>query len=128
MKASPAEQQELLDFLRTARIEGVVFLSGDRHHTELLKRQEPGLYPLYEFTSSPLTSNGRRIPEEENNPRRVPGTWVTATRNFGIVEVTGPPKERVLTLRTLDGTGKELWKREIRRAELGFGEEPSPLH
>lgn len=115
----PAEQQELYGFLREARIEGVVFLSGDRHHTELLKRQELGMYPLYEFTSSPLTSGGSRIEKEAENPARVPGTWVTGgVRNFGLLEVSGKPKERVLTLRTLDAGGKELWKREIREEEL----------
>ena len=117
----PAEQKELLDFLREARIEGVVFLSGDRHHTELLKRQEPGMYPLYEFTSSPLTSGGSRIEKEANNPARVPGTWVTGgVRNFGLIEVSGKPDARVLTLRTLDADGKELWKHEIREGELKF--------
>lgn len=117
----PAEQKELYDFIRTARIEGVVFISGDRHHAELLKRQDPGMYPLYEFTSSPLTSGGSRIEKEANNPARVPGTWVTGgTRNFGLLEVSGKEKERVLTLRTLDADGKELWKREIREGELRF--------
>ncbi|HEX7180235.1 MAG TPA: alkaline phosphatase D family protein [Thermoanaerobaculia bacterium] len=116
----PTEQQELLDFLRQTRIEGVVFLSGDRHHTELLKRQEPGIYPLYEFTSSPLTSGGSRLEKEAENPARVPGTWVTGIRNFGLIEVSGKPDDRVLTLRTLDFNGKELWKREIRAAELRF--------
>ncbi len=117
----PAEQQELYDFIREARIEGVVFLSGDRHHTELLRRQEPGMYPLYEFTSSPLTSGGSRLEEEAGNPARVPGTWVTGgTRNFGLLEVSGEEEARVLTLRTLDADGKELWKQEIQEAELRF--------
>lgn len=128
----PAEQKELFDFLRDARVEGVVFLSGDRHHTELLRRQVPGLYPLYEFTSSPLTSGGSRIEKEADNPARIPGTWVTGgTRNFGLLEVAGKPGERVLTLRTLDAQGKELWKHEIREGELRFPSrrgETGPAH
>lgn len=122
----PAEQKELLDFLREARIEGVVFLSGDRHHTELLKRQEPGMIPLHEFTSSPLTSGGGRIEKEANNPARVPGTWVTGgVRNFGLLEVSGKPGARVMTLRTLDADGKELWKHEIREGELRYAQDES---
>ena len=121
----PAEQRELLDFLREMRIEGVVFLSGDRHHTELLKRQEPGMIPLYEFTSSPLTSGGSRIEKEANNPARVPDTWVTGgRRNFGLLEVSGKPGDRVLTMRTLDADGKELWKHEIREGELRYPKPP----
>ena len=38
------------------KIDGVMFLSGDRHFSELLKIDRPGAYPLYEYTSSPLTS------------------------------------------------------------------------
>ena len=121
----PEEQKRLFDFIRTARISGVLFLSGDRHHTELIKRIEPGLYPLYDFTSSPLTSGGSRIEREANNSARVPGTWVTnGTRNFGMIEVSGPAKDRKLTLRTLDQKGRELWRHEIRAAELSFPVSP----
>ena len=116
----PGEQQELLGFLREARISGVVFLTGDRHHTELIRRDLPGLYPLYDFTSSPLTSRAADIQKEADNPARVPGTWVRGKRNFGIVEVTGPLDDRRLTLRTLDAQGKELWNHTIQASELSF--------
>jgi alkaline phosphatase D len=116
----PDEQRELLDFLRRAKIEGVVFLTGDRHAAELLKVEQPGLYPLYELTSSPLTSGNTRNDKEANNPSRVPGTWVPDHRNFGMLEVTGPEGARVLTLRALDPDGKELWRHEVREGELKF--------
>lgn len=117
----PVERDRLFNFIRDAKISGVVFLSGDRHHTELIKLSQPGMYTLYDFTSSPLTSGGRRIPEEENNPARVAGTWVTdGIKNFGLLELSGPLRSRVLTLRTLDLTGKEMWKHEIKEAELTF--------
>jgi alkaline phosphatase D len=116
----PQERRELLDYLREARIEGVVFLSGDRHHTELIRVQEPGLYPLYDFTSSPLTSGTAESEREIDNPVRVPGTFVRKMRNFGLLEVAGKLGERVLTLRTLDGKGRELWRHEIRESELRF--------
>lgn len=115
----PGEQKELLGFLREAKVEGVVFLSGDRHFTEVIKRQEPGLYPLYELTASPLTSGSYKPEDELQNPARIPGTLVTV-RNFSLVEVSGKPGERVLTLRTLDANGKELWRHQIREGELRF--------
>jgi alkaline phosphatase D len=117
----PDEQKRLIDFIREARVPGVLFLSGDRHHTELIRRIEPGLYPLYDFTSSPLTSTpGERRKEEENNPARVSGTWVTGIRNFGLIEVSGPERQRKLLLRTLDANGKESWRHEINQNELTF--------
>jgi alkaline phosphatase D len=117
----PEEQKRLIDFIRDAKVTGVVFLSGDRHHTELIRREEPGLYPLYDFTSSPLTSGGSRIEAEASNAARVPGTWVTGgVKNFGLVEVSGAAKDRRMLLRTLDLTGKELWRYEIKASELVF--------
>ncbi|HYP28765.1 MAG TPA: alkaline phosphatase D family protein [Blastocatellia bacterium] len=116
----PSEQKRLLDFIRDNKISGVVFLSGDRHHTELIKRVEPGMYPLYDFTSSPLTAGTGRNEREANNPARVPDTWVTGVRNFGLIDVAGPARDRRLTLRAIDLTGKEWWKFEIRAADLQF--------
>lgn len=116
----PFEQKKFLSFLRETHIPGVIFLSGDRHHTELIKRIESGMYPLYDFTSSPLTSEGSRLAAEANNPARVPNTWVTATRNFGVIEVTGPKDDRKLILRTFDRENKELWNYEIKASELRF--------
>ena len=39
---------------------------------------------------------------------------------IGLLEFSGPEKDRCLTLRTLDTNGKELWWHEIRAAELQF--------
>lgn len=116
----PEEQKRLIDFIREAKVSGVMFLSGDRHATELIKRTEPGLYPLYDFTSSPLTSGTAKNDREANNPARVPGTWVTDVRNFGTIDVSGKARERLLTLRTFDAKGKELWRHEIKESELQF--------
>lgn len=117
----PSEQKALIDFIRDARIPGVVFLSGDRHLTELIQRKEPGMYPLYDFTSSPLTSGPSKPREDEiANPSRIPNTLVQGTRNFGILEFTGPRTQRKLTMRTHDDTGRELWRHEIEAQELGW--------
>jgi alkaline phosphatase D len=114
----PAEQKRLFEFLRTAKVSGVVLLSGDRHHTELIRRTDITPYPLYDFTSSPLTSGTHRNDKEENNPARVAGTWVNDVRNFGMLEVSGPKDARRLTMRALDAAGKQLWRHEVAAADL----------
>lgn len=120
-KQFPTEQRRLLDFIREARVEGVVFLSGDRHYSELIRLKDVGTYPLYDFTSSPLTAgNANPSPVEENNTDRVPGTLVKGIKSFGMIEATGTAKERKLILRALDMQGKELWKHEIQASELKF--------
>ena len=49
------ERKDFLDFLKEEDITGVMFLSGDRHFTELNFDYRKKTYPLYEFTCSPLT-------------------------------------------------------------------------
>jgi len=122
MARFPHEQSLLLEALQERKIEGVVFLSGDRHITELLRRHPKGFYPIYEFTNSPLTAGAGTDP---GTPNRVDGTLVEE-RNFGTLTVTGPRKDRELILRTFDVEGKLLWKRTIQAQDLtvsGTGEE-----
>lgn len=115
----PYEQKRFIEALRKERIEGVMFLSGDRHHTELIRRDEEGLYPLYDLTSSPLTSKSHEVIAELNNSARVPGTLVTQ-RNFATLVFEGRSNERTVTLTTYDVTGRPLWQRRIPAAELMF--------
>jgi alkaline phosphatase D len=66
------EHQELLQFIKDNGISGVVLLSGDRHFTELTRRDNKEFYPFYDFTCSAISS----IPnnEKEPNQQRVEGT------------------------------------------------------
>ena len=120
---APGERQRLLDEIAARGIEGVVFLSGDRHHTELLKMDRPGAYPLYEFTSSPLTAGASTYPlrpdsPEHTNPLRVDGTLVAGAHNFGTLTVTGPRDDRVLTMRTYTADGALAWEHAVRARAL----------
>jgi alkaline phosphatase D len=115
----PAEQKALADWLLEQKIPGVLFLSGDRHFGGLWRIDRPGTYPLYEFTSSPLTAGVFANPpaEERDNPDLMQGTLVTQ-RNFGMVRVSGPRKERVLTLESYGADGKVIWQRKVSASEL----------
>lgn len=112
------EYKELMDFLAQKQISGVLFLSGDRHHTLLMKQERPGSYPIYDFTSSPLTSNPTKLLEAEEAKEPLPGTLVLE-RNFGRIRVTGKRGERQLHLETFDAKGKLLWERTLTQQELG---------
>lgn len=113
------ERARFLQKIADAKISGVVFLTGDRHHTALHKLERFGTYPLYDFTISPLTSGaGKPNDVEKKAATFVEGTTVENTRNFGIFEVTGPAKERVLKVSVYDAQNKPLWTREIKAGEL----------
>jgi alkaline phosphatase D len=113
------EQRAFADWLSAQKINGVVFLSGDRHFSELLKIDRPGTYPLYEFTSSPLTSRPWANPEngELQNPDVVRGT-LAGKRQFGMIRLTGPGNARVLALESYDTTAARLWRIEIPLRDL----------
>jgi alkaline phosphatase D len=115
------ERATFAEWLLREKIEGVLFLSGDRHFGELLKVERPGAYPLYEFTSSPLTS--RPPPKvdaaERGNPDLVPDTLV-ARRQFGLLRVTGPGNDRRIAFEARDTEGRLLWRRDIRATDLRF--------
>jgi alkaline phosphatase D len=117
-----ADITELLAWIESTRIEGVLFLSGDRHHGELLRVQRPGVYPLYDFTSSSITA-GVHVMKADNselrNPLRVDGTLVME-HNFGILSFAGDAKHRRVTLQLCGVDGAVRWERTISREELSF--------
>ena len=102
----PTEQRELLDFLRRARIPGLLFLTGDRHHSEIIRFSRVGSYPLYDITSSPLTSGtGIAGGKEKDNPYREPKTLVEA-QNYTRITVSGKQNDRTLKVEFLGIKGE----------------------
>jgi alkaline phosphatase D len=111
------ERAALLQGIADRKISGVVFLDGDRHHTELSKVERPGTYPLYDLTCSPLTSGVSTVADKEANGARVDGTLVMQ-RNFAMLAVSGTPATRQLRISVLDAAGKQLWERTLKAADL----------
>lgn len=115
------EQQAFLSWLAEKDIPGVIFLSGDRHFTEMLKLEREGTYPLYEASCSPLTAGFVRKMHnrEKKNPLRVEGTLVR-DNNYCEIRVTGEKEKRALSIRSIDKSGKTFWEKQIRFAEIGL--------
>lgn len=112
------ERDRLLKAITDAKIPGVLFITGDRHHSILHKLDRSNTYPIYDLTISPLTSSvAQPRADELKQPTYVDGTLVTE-RNFGLLSVSGPLKDRVLTIKVYDQKGAERWSRDIRANEL----------
>ena len=115
----PEERKYLLDKIREAKIEGVIFLDGDRHHSVLSKMQEnKDVYPLYDLTCSSLTA-GTNDDDESYNIYSLKETLVTEN-NFGMLNVNGPANNRKLTIKIFDKDGQELWKKSISANDLKY--------
>ncbi len=113
------ELADIINFIKQENISGVIFLTGDRHHSELLKLDVENSYPLYEFTSSGITSFRRRTRRtaENNNPGRVEGT-LADYQNFGRITIEGETGNRVCLMEIFDNRGKLVWEYRINQNEL----------
>ncbi len=110
----PEERQELLAALERERVSGVLFLTGDKHWTELSRLDRTGTYPLYDLTVSPLTA-GLNTPKL--NPLVVEGTRLRE-RNFAVLDFDGPRDDRRITITVIDKDGNERWTRTISARDL----------
>ena len=110
------ERQQIIDRIEEERIHGVVFLSGDRHCTELSRLELERGVVIHDLTVSPLTSSSYNNTEEVNN-LRVEGT-VVAERNYAELNFSGPRKDRVLEMVIKNVDGEVIWSQSINAREL----------
>lgn len=111
------EKDLLFGLLEKNKIEGVIFLSGDRHHSEISKFERENAYPIYEITSSSLTA-GVSPGKNENNPFRI-GESIDQ-HNFAKITVRGPRKNRELECNFYDIDGKLINGIKIKESELRY--------
>jgi alkaline phosphatase D len=109
------ERAYLLRRIEEENITGVIFLTGDRHHTDLSSYKNKAGNMVYDLTVSPLTSGPVPLKylEDEKNEHLVKGTLV-GRRNFGILEFSGKRLERQLKIKIYDTKGELLWDYDIK--------------
>ncbi len=114
----PRERNELFDFIVSNNIKGVIFLTGDKRYAEISRREWNG-YPLYDFTSSPLTSPplARRFLGAYHNQWRIPGTDY-ARKNFGKIFLSGSKENRAAKLVVYSRAGRKKKEFSITQNEL----------
>jgi alkaline phosphatase D len=108
-----AEHDSILAFIERENIKNVIFLTGDRHFTELSKVTNQKGNVLYDLTTSSLTAGIYAEAQKEQNTYRVDGTLV-AVHNFASLNFSGPRKERVLEIKVFNADGKEAWAHKIK--------------
>ncbi len=115
----PAEYKEMMDFLQEEKINAVVFLTGDRHLSEINKVERNGAYPMYDITSSPLTSGRSKYNDKEkDNPSRI--ISVVGQQNYSRITFTGEGKERKMKVEFIGIKGDKLSEWEVRLKDISF--------
>ena len=100
------EHSYLLSRIDEEQIKGVIFITGDRHHSEVMRYTTPSGLVLHEFTVSPLTSGVGKV--NETNENLVKGS-IIEEHNFAILECSGPLEDRKLEIQFYDSTGDLLY-------------------
>lgn len=119
LRAFPAEYRELLAYLEANKIGGIIFITGDRHHSEIIKMDRKSGYPLYDVTSSPITSSPAKTQGAEiNNPNRV-GKEIDE-QNYARFSITGEGKERKMKVDFIGIHGDVLDTWEVKARELSY--------
>lgn len=122
----PQERARLFKLIRETKANGVVFISGDRHLSEIsrLPADHPlGVgYPLYDVTSSSLntpsgnfTKAGTRFANEINS-YRVGLTYFDT--NFGVIDVDWSAGEPVARLQVRDEKGGVVLQQRLQVSDL----------
>jgi alkaline phosphatase D len=111
-----AERDSLMAHIERENIKGVIFLTGDRHFTELSVIKNARGNAVYDLTTSPFTAGVYGKAENEKNDLRVPGTLV-AKHNFSMLRFSGPRLDRQIEITVYDADGKAMWTRTIKSKE-----------
>lgn len=116
IRVAPAERKRLLDAIQAEDISGVIFLTGDRHHTEMSRWKPEGGYPIYDLTVSPFTS-GTAPGDAGANTLLVPGTEYVG-HNYATLDLSGSRLDRHLVITVKDTGGNQVWQQEIKAVDL----------
>ncbi|WP_221030294.1 alkaline phosphatase D family protein [Actomonas aquatica] len=113
------EREELLDFIVENQIEGVIFLTGDVHHSAMYHRKLSDGRMVYDITSSPLSSGSWPVEtsSKAEDPYVIPGTLV-GDQNFVRIDVRGEGKRRELLVTCIDKQGDTRFEQVIKLSDL----------
>ncbi len=106
-----SERQEIIDFISDNKIKNVIFLTGDRHHSEISKLVTENGTVIYDITSSAITSSTSDHSSEPNT-LRVPGSMI-GVRNFAVINVKGAGPTRAVHVDFIDKGGRQLYSYNI---------------
>ena len=110
----PHEQKRMLDLIKKTKAEDLLFLSGDVHYAEISRLDEPGLYPMYDITSSGITSTWDFATPNKN---RIEGPVMD--NHFGLLTIEWK-KDPVIFMQIIDKNNNSRIEYKINASELKF--------
>ncbi|HEY0679014.1 MAG TPA: alkaline phosphatase D family protein [Chitinophagaceae bacterium] len=111
----PHEQKRMVDLIKKTRAEGVIFITGDVHYGEISRLNSPGSYPLYDVTSSGLTSTWHFATPNKN---RIEGPVME--NHFGLITIDWAKKDIEVKMELWDVTNNQRVEYTVRKSEISF--------
>lgn len=110
----PLERQKMLDLIKSTQAEGVVFISGDVHYADLSVVNEPGLYPIYDLTSSGMNFENSTPYENENRITSFQGL------NYGMINIDWSTTPAQISLEVRNPQSEKKIEKVVTLDELKF--------
>jgi len=110
----PHERHRLFSLLDELGTNGVFFISGDMHWSELSRIDDAIDYPLWEITSSGLTRSKKTV---SPNIHRVVEPYTDL--HYGLIEIDWDQRDPQITFSIRDVVGQIVAQRDISLSELG---------
>ena len=108
------EHEEILSFLESEKIEGVVLMSADRHRSDAWKIARPNGYDLYEFNSSRLTNQHVHPTMEKQGAI----FSYNEPQSFGLVTFDTTLQDPEVTYQVVNIDGEKPHSITVKRSEL----------
>ena len=112
----PHERTRMLDLIKSTKANGVLFISGDVHYSEISKL-ETDFYPIYDFTSSGLSSTWNFATPNKN---RIEGPIMD--NHFGLISIEWKGENTVIIMETWDISDNQRIDYTVKLEELQFNE------
>lgn len=111
----PHEQKRMLELIKKTRANGVLFITGDVHYAEISKLQAEGLYPIYDVTSSGITSTWLFAAPNDN---RIEGPVME--NHFGMLSIDWNKKDPEIKMEVWDVRDNQRIEHTVKLSEISF--------
>ena len=111
----PHEQKRFLELVKKTKANGVIFITGDVHYAEISKLEPRDQYPIYDVTSSGITSTWTFAAPNDN---RIEGPIMD--NNFGLITIDWSKKDPEIKTEIWDIRDNQRVEYTIRLSEITF--------
>jgi alkaline phosphatase D len=116
----PVDFDAFMNILDKQKVEGVLLLSGDRHHSEIISYPRENGYTLYDITASSITAGVSKAGGvEKDHPMRVKNTLLEEN-NYARFSVSGGKNDRRIKVEFLNRAGEVKVSWSVHENELKY--------